>query len=66
VQPCVDSFELAAVDGVREKVLAIVEAGRFDTIVVAGDHNRRAAERVLRDAKAPDIMRVVNLNDGKT
>jgi len=50
---------LAGVGGVPAKVNAIVEEGRFNTIVVACAQNQRQAEQVLRKNKIADQIRVV-------
>lgn len=42
-----DRKSFAEVAGVSHKTRAVVEAGRFDTILVAGEENRRQAQRAL-------------------
>jgi hypothetical protein len=53
---------LSEVDGVPAKVRAIAADGRFDTVVVASNDNRREAEDALRRLDQLRNIRVVNLN----
>ncbi len=55
VQP---TGELKEVDGIAAKVKAIANAGRFDTIVVAGEKNKTDAKRVLDELGKGAAIRV--------
>jgi len=56
--------QFGPVGEVVAKVAAIAEDGRFDTIIVAGETDRRTAEGELRRLNKSQMIRVVNLNDG--